>query len=90
MKPTAEKGNSPELWNKLLDFLDERLQLGLLEHLRKVAAYHFEDGILFIQPASAEEFNYLSKDSVLHHLELLAQEAVRVDKVKIRPVGSPT
>lgn len=84
MNPTAGKGNNPELWEKLLDFLDEKLQLGLLEHLRKVSVYHFEAETLFIQPNNQEEYDYLAKETVLQHLELLAQDAVGVEHVRIK------
>jgi hypothetical protein len=84
MSSSESKGNNPERWRKLLDVLDEKLQLGLLDKLRKVAAYHFEEDILYIEPASPEEEEYLRKDTVFHHLELLAQDAIAVDRVKIK------
>jgi len=77
------KGNNPERWDKLLQVLDEKLQLGLLDHLRKVEVYHFEENILFIQPSTNESLEYLKKDTVLKQLEVLAQDAINVDKIKI-------
>jgi len=77
------KGNNPELWDKLLAALDEKLQLGLLDHLRRVVAYQFEEGILLIEPGNPQDRQYLTKDSVLQQLELLAQDAVKIEKVKI-------
>lgn len=77
------KGNNPDRWNKLLQVLDERLQLGLLDHLRKVAVYHFEENTLIIQPAP-ESFEYLTKDVVFKQLELFAQDALDVEKIKIQ------
>ena len=84
MNSSESKGNNPERWRKLLDTLDEKLQLGLLDRLRKVAAYHFEEDILYVEPASQDEEDYLRKDTVFHQLELLAQDAIGVDKVKIK------
>lgn len=86
MDSNPTKGNNPELWETLLKALDEKLQLGLLDRMRRVAHYHFEGDTLFIEPATEEEAAYLSKDSVFHHLELLAQDAVGVEKVKITKI----
>lgn len=72
------------MWEKLLTELDEKLQLGLLDHLKRIASYHFEDDILFVEPGTAEDEKYLTKDSVLQQLELLAQVACKVDRVKIK------
>ena len=78
------KGNEPERWNKLLEALDEKLQMNLLGHLKRVAGYHFEAETLYIEPATAEEESFLKKDPVAHQLELFAQEVVKVEKVKIK------
>ena len=78
------KGNNPDRWNKLLQALDEKLQLNLLDHLRKVPVYHFEEDILFIEPASREEEDFFKKDAVFQQLQLFAQDVIRVDKVKIK------
>lgn len=80
---SSERGNNPELWNKLLNILDEKLQLGLLDHLRRANSYHFEDGVLSIEPATKADQAYLSKSSVQQHLQLMAQDAGAVDKVRI-------
>ena len=76
-------GNNPELWDKLLNFLDERLQLGLLDHLKHTRSYHFEDKILTLQPDDAQVYDYLSKAAVFQQLLLLAQEATGIEKLKI-------
>ncbi len=78
------KGNNPELWDKLLAVLDDKLQLGLLEHMRRVTTYHFEDDILFLEPGTPEDSNYLSKETVFHHLQLLAQDAVKIERIKLK------
>lgn len=84
MSSSSTKGNNPEKWDKLLRELDEKLQLGLLDHMKRVATYHFEEDILYLEPANKDEEKYLLKDQVLHHLELLAQDILGVDKVKIK------
>ncbi len=81
------KGNNPELWQKLLATLDEKLQLNLLDHLRKVAAYHFEEDILYIEPATPEEADYFKRDSVFQQLQLTAQDVLKVDRIKIKRHG---
>ena len=82
------KGNDPARWQKLLDVLDDKLQLALLDRLRKVASYHFEEDIPYIEAASKEEDDHLRKDTVFHQLELFAQDAIKVDKVKIKKISS--
>lgn len=82
--PSRNRGNNPGLWDKLLSVLDERLQLGLLDRLRRVASYHFEDQILLIEAGSPEDEKYLSRPTVLQQLQLLAQDAVGVEKLTLR------
>lgn len=84
MTNTSSKGNDPERWEKLLEGLDEKLQLGLLGKLNKVAAYHFEESVLFVQPGSKEDEEYLRKDAVFQQFQLLAQDLIKIEKVAIR------
>lgn len=84
MSDGSTKGNNPQLWTKLLEDLDEKLQLGLLDKLRRVQGYHFEGQVLFIDPSSDEDHAYLSKTATRQHLELLAQDATGVKEVRIR------
>jgi hypothetical protein len=72
MELSATKGNSPEKWGKLLTELDEKLQLGLLDRLRRVASYHYEGATLYIEPGSTDDLNYLQKDSVKQQLTIFA------------------
>jgi len=82
---SSEKGNRPEAWDSLLKVLDDKLQLGLLEHLRRVHSYHFEDDNLYIVPGSNSDEEYLRRDATLHQLQIFAQDTVKVDRVKIKP-----
>jgi hypothetical protein len=84
MSNGSTKGNNPELWQKLLSDLDEKLQLGLLDKLRRIHGYHFEGDILFIEAGSDEDETYLSKPATLQHLEVLAQDATRVRELRIK------
>ncbi len=60
------------------------MQFGLLDRLHKISAYHFEEDILFIDPGSPEDEQYLKKDSVMQQLELLAQDIIKIERVKIK------
>lgn len=84
MSQVAAKGNNPELWNKLLAELDEKLQLGLLDRMKRIKAYHFESGILFIEPGNPEDDGYLRKGGTLQHLELIAQDATGIRELHLR------
>ena len=78
------QGNDPQRWNKLLNILDEKLQLNLLEHLRRVAAYHFEEDTLYLEAATKEEEDFLNKGSVLQQIQLHAADALGIEKVKVK------
>jgi len=83
----TSKGNNPERWAVLLEALDEKLQFGLLEYVKRVRSYHFEEDILYIQPGSTEDERYLKKSAVTQQLELLAQDAVKIERVKFEKVA---
>lgn len=87
MSDGVAKGNNPKLWEKFLADLDEKLQLGLLDRLRRVQAYHFESEILFIEAGSADDETYLQKGSHFTQLCLLAQDSTGVTDVKFRPIS---
>lgn len=78
------KGNDSERWNKLLQVLDEKLQFGLLENLRSSVGYEFDGNTLTVECDETSVRDYLSRSAVLHQLELLAQDAVKVEKIVIR------
>lgn len=88
MTDSRSRGNRPELWNKLLAQLDDKLQLGLLDRLRRVSAYHFETEILFIDPSSPSDAEYLKKGHTLQQLELFARDAANVEEVRICDDGN--
>jgi hypothetical protein len=78
------KGNDPDRWQQLVNALDEKLQLNLLTKLEKCVAYHFEDDILFLEVATLEEEEHFKKDAVFQQLQLIAQDVLKVDKIKIK------
>ncbi|MBX7136991.1 MAG: hypothetical protein K1X83_03335 [Oligoflexia bacterium] len=84
MNSSASKGNDPARWEKLLAFLDEKLQFGLLDHLSRITSYHFEADVLYIEPGSPQDGVYLAKASTFQQLQLMAHEALRIDSVKLK------
>ena len=87
MSDGEAKGNNPKLWDKLLADLDEKLQLGLLDRLRRVQAYHCESETLFLEAGSPEDEAYLQKGSHFTQLCLLAQDSTGVSEVKFRSIS---
>lgn len=83
MNASSLKGNNPELWEKFLAELDDKLQLGLLDRLRRITAYHFENDILYLETSIAEDEQYLKKPAVAQQLILFAEEVTGVKEVKI-------
>ena len=83
MNASSSKGNRPELWEKFLEHLDDKLQLGLLDQMRRVSSYHFESDILYIQPSSESDYDYLREGNHFQQLEILAQAALKIDRVKL-------
>lgn len=84
MVASANKGNSPERWTALLEMLSEKLQMGLLDRLRRVKSYHFEGTELYIEPGNEEDAKYLSKDSPIQQLRLYAVDVCEVEEVRIK------
>lgn len=84
--PSALRGNAPERWNRLLEILDERLQFGLLDRLKKVQAYHFEGELLFIEACTPDEERYLMRDSVQQQLALFAEEVGAKQGTRVRQI----
>ncbi len=84
MSPSAIKGNRPEAWDKFLSELDEKLQLGLLDRLERINSYHFEENVLYIEAGNTPDYDYLTKDTFFQQLQLLAQDAIKVDKVVVK------
>lgn len=78
------KGNDPARWEKLFTGVDEKLQFGLLDHLRRAQSYHFEGDTLFIESASQEDLDYLSRSHVHQQLLLFAQDFCGVEKVVVK------
>ncbi|MCI5065856.1 hypothetical protein MRY87_09045 [bacterium] len=83
MNASSSKGNQPELWEKFLAALDDKLQLGLLDHMKRVSTYHFEDDVLYIEPADERDYEYLVEDTHFQQLEILAKASLHVDRVKL-------
>jgi len=87
MSDGVAKGNNPALWEKFLADLDEKLQLGLLDRMRRVQAYHFESDTLFLEPGSKDDEAYLQKGAQFTQLCLLVQDSTGASEVKFKPVS---
>jgi hypothetical protein len=83
-KTGSPNGNDPELWNKLLELLDEKLQLALLDRLRRTHAYQFESETLILEAGTEDDETYLRKPSTLQQLALFAEDATGVTEVKVK------
>lgn len=77
------KGNNPVLWQKLLDEVEDKLQLGLLDHLRRVTAYHFEDDLLIIAAGTDQDREYFEKHTTIQTLKLFAEKVAGINRVRI-------
>ena len=84
MEPSRARGNNPELWDRLLEVLDDKLQLGLLDKLRKVTSYHIEDSVLFIEAGTGDDETYLTKTAVSQQLTVFAGDSMGVKEVKVK------
>jgi hypothetical protein len=84
MTDSAGADNNSKLWEKLIAVLDDKLQFGLLERVRRAAQYKFEGDTLIIAPGSKEDSAYLRKESVHQQLSLFAEQSTKVKKVLIR------
>ena len=87
-KPGKTQGNNPELWNALLALLDDRMQFGLLTHLRRCAGYHFEGDSLFLETATQADYDYLTRDTVSQQLSLLASDIDGAKKVVVKKINA--
>jgi hypothetical protein len=88
MSEATGKGNNPELWNKLLADLDEKLQLGLLDKLKRCRAYQFEGETLIIEAATEIDEQYLTKAAVWQQLAVLAEDATGVREIQLKARSS--
>ena len=86
MHPSSQRGNQPETWQLLLNTLDEKLQLGLLDHLKRAESYHFEATSLEIKAGNQADFEYLSKPAVHQQLTIFAEQVANIEQVKILQV----
>ena len=84
MHNSSSRGNNPELWSRLLEVLDDKLQLGLLDHLKRVLSYHFEVDQLIVCVNEGSDAQYLTKSAVFQQLTLFAQDATGVKEVVVK------
>jgi hypothetical protein len=80
----SEDINNNLRWQKFLDILDEKLQLGLLTHLRKVQNYSFDNDTLILEIDNQIDLNYFKNEAFLQQLKVLAKDAISVKDVIIK------
>ncbi len=73
------QGNAPTAWAALLELLDERMQLGLLERLRRCKVYHFEGSLLMLEAGNPADRDYLCKTAVQQQLVVFAKDTFLSD-----------
>ncbi len=80
----SEDINNNQRWQKFLDILDEKLQLGLLNHLRKVQNFSFDNDTLILEIENQIDLNYFKNEAFLQQLKVLAKDAISVKDVIIK------
>lgn len=83
MEDSAKKGNNSIIWQALLECLSEKLQLNLLDKLRRVQSYHCEENVLYISPGNEADVAYFKKDAVMAQLTLHAQSCFKNNNLKV-------
>lgn len=77
-------GNDQKRWQKLLELLDEKLQLGLLDQLRRVHCYYFEQDTLYLEPSDTTNAESLTREPLLQQLQLFARATMGVKDVVVK------
>jgi hypothetical protein len=74
-------GNDSARWNLLLEALDKKFQLGLLEKLRAAKSFHFEGNTLYIECFTKADLDYFEKPTVKTQLAVFAEDAITVEQI---------
>lgn len=70
-------------WRKILDILEEKLQMGLLEQARSVREVHFEGGELQLVVGSPEAMEFFSSEVNQQRLSIISRPVARIDRVSV-------
>ena len=62
-------------WEQLIDYLGEKLQLGLLEKLRRVNCYQFEGEVLTIEPNNTKDKEFFKQSIIKTQIEMYLQDS---------------
>ena len=79
---------SQEVWQKILQILDEKLQYGLLEQAKMVVDVSLEDTELTITVANQEAERFFSNEQNQQRLIIQSRPDVKLSKVKVLRVES--
>jgi len=66
--------NLEEVWNQVLRKVDDLLQFGLLDMLKKTRIESFQEGILSLKTESQAAYDYFQNKAVLTHLLIISSE----------------
>jgi hypothetical protein len=66
--------NLEEVWSQVLRKVDDLLQFGLLDMLKKTRIESFQEGILSLKTESQAAYDYFQNKAVLTHLLIISSE----------------
>lgn len=66
--------NIEEVWSQVLRKVDDLLQFGLLDMLKKIQIDSFEEGVLALKTESQAAYDYFQNKAVLNHLLIISSE----------------
>jgi hypothetical protein len=76
--------HAPDFWPKIVDQIEEKLQLGLLEQVRAVTEASFAGGELALVVASTEALEFFGAHVNQQRLIILARPVLTIDRVSVR------
>jgi len=74
------------IWKQILQILDEKLQLGVLQQSRAVVDYKFEAEHLTLFVATDEAFDFFNSEINQQRLIILSRPAIWMEKVSVERV----
>ncbi len=79
-----------EFWPKVVEQIEEKLQLGLLEQIRAVTDVSFSGGELSLVVATPEALEFFSAHINQQRLMIMARPVVNIERVTVRLAEPPT
>ena len=79
--------HAPDFWPKIVEQIEEKLQLGLLEQVRAVIEASFTGGELALAVATTEAYEFFGAHVNQQRLIILARPVITIDRVSVRYQG---